>query len=354
MVNQITRKVIDLIEGRDIQTVSNWLKKFKNLKIITRDGSATYRSAINKANPDIIQVGDRFHEEKALSELLIKYIRKNYSKNIIVVQSEDKKIIENNNFAQEYELLSPKSKENYDRKNIEFKQIKEYYNKCNNYSKTARKFNVGPRTVKEYVHMDYLPIRKRIITSGLNKYKDIIIDNIDKKQSDIYQIIQKKGYKGSFSNLRMYIYNNHLKISTIDKNKYVNRTNIINILLHKGISDLGLYKEEEKNLKKLLKQDEKLNKIIEINDMFSIALFSGKIGKIDKWIIDATKININELNTFIETLETDIIATKNSITHLEISNGLIEGKNCKLKALKRMMYGRCSPRLLRAKLLQLG
>ena len=36
MVNQITRKVIDLIEGRDIQTVSNWLKKFKNLKIYIR------------------------------------------------------------------------------------------------------------------------------------------------------------------------------------------------------------------------------------------------------------------------------------------------------------------------------
>ena len=36
MVNQITRKVVDLIEGRDIQTVSNWLKKFKNLKIVSR------------------------------------------------------------------------------------------------------------------------------------------------------------------------------------------------------------------------------------------------------------------------------------------------------------------------------
>lgn len=354
MINQITRKVIDLIEGRDIETISNWLKKFKNLKIVSRDGSVTYRSAINKANPNIIQVSDRFHEEKALSELLIKYIRKNYSKNIIVVQDEDKTIIKNDNFIQEYELLSPKAKENYDRKNAEFLQIKEYYNKCNNYSKTARKFRIDSRTVKEYVHMDRLPINKRRSTSKLDKYKNIIIDNINKKQSDIYLLLQKEGYKGSCRNLQAYIRNKNLKVSIIDKNKYVNRTNIINILLHKGISDLGLTKEDEKNLKMLLKQDKKLAKIIEINDTFSIALFSKKTEQIDKWIEEAKKLNINELNTFIVTIENDIVATKNSVTYLEISNGLIEGKNCKLKAIKRIMYGRCSSRLLRAKLLQLG
>ena len=55
-------------------------------------------------------------------------------------------------------------------------------------------------------------------------------------------------------------------------------------------------------------------------------------------------MNISELTTFIGTIENDIVATKNSITHLEISNGLIEGKNCKLKAIKRMMYGRCCSR----------
>ena len=210
MVNQITRKVVDLIEGRDIQTVSNWLKKFKNLKIVSRDGSTTYRSAISKANTNIIQVSDRFHEEKALSELLIKYIRRNYSKNIVVIQNEDKMIIENDNFAQEYEMLSPKAKKNYDRKNAEFLQIKEYYNKCNNYSKTAKKFGVDSRTVKEYVHIDKLPINKRKSTSKLNKYKNIIIDNINKKQSDIYSLIQREDYKGSSDNLKAYIRNKNI------------------------------------------------------------------------------------------------------------------------------------------------
>lgn len=346
--------MVDLIEGRDVETVSEWLKKFPNIKIASRDGSVTYRSTIEKANPDIIQVSDRFHEIKLLSETLEKYIRKHYSKNIIVIQNGDNNERIEENFKQEYEQLSLKAKENYDRKNSEFYQIKEYYNRCNNYSKTARKFGVNYRTVKEYAHMDILPIQKRKSNSKLDKYKDIIIDNIDKKQKDIYEILKKNGYKGTFSNLRMYIYNNHLKVSTIDKNKYVNRTNIIDILHHKGISNLKLNQEEEKILKQLLKQDKMLSKIIEISDSFSIVLFSKNPDKLDKWIREAKSLNISELDTFVTTIENDIIASKNSITYLDISNGLTEGKNCKMKLIKRIMYGRCSPKLLRAKLIQIG
>jgi len=354
LVDLITRKVIDLIEGRDVETVSNWLKKFPNLKIISRDGSNTYRSAIEKANENIIQVSDRFHIVKALSEYSVKYIEKNYSKEILVVQSENITIIEKDNFEEKYNQLSPKAKENYDKKNKEFKEIKEYYNRYNNYSKVAEKFAVDKRTVKAYTHMDKLPIAKRKSYSSLDKYKDIVIDNIDKKEHDIYEVLKKKGYKGTYSNLRAYIRNKHLKVSTTDKSKYVSRTNIIELLNHRSISDLKLKKDDEKLLKLLLKQDKNLAKIIELNDNFSIALFSEDVSKLDKWIIDAKKLNISELNTFIETIQKDVEATKNAITYQKISNGIVEGKNCKLKMIKRMMYGRCSYELLRAKIIQLG
>lgn len=354
MVNLETRKVVDLIEGRTIEIVTEWLKKFSNLKIASRDGSTTYRSAIEKTNPNIIQVSDRFHEKKALSEALEKCIRRLYNKNILVVHCEDCTTITETNFDEEYNQLSKKEKENYDRKNIEFRQIKEYYNKCNNYSKTAKKFNIDWRTVKEYSHMDRLPIIKRKGTSKLDKYKTIIIDNIDKKATEIYEILKNKGYNGTYKNLRSYIYNHNLKVSTIDKNKYVNRSHIIDILHHKSISDLKLNDDDDKLLKLLLKQDKKLSKIIEISDNFSIVLFSEKAEKIEQWIEEAKTLNIRELNTFIRTIENDIIATKNSITYLEVSNELTEGKNCKMKFIKRMMYGRCSTKLLRAKLLQLG
>ena len=133
-------------------------------------------------------------------------------------------------------------------KNGEFQQIKEYYNKCNNYSKTVKKFMIDWRTVKEYIHMERLPIEKRITSCTLDKYKTIIIDNIDKNMTEIFDILTKKGYKGNYNNLKYYIKTRNLKVPTLDKNIFVNRTNIIELLNHKGISDLGLNKEEEENL----------------------------------------------------------------------------------------------------------
>lgn len=353
MVDHIKRKIIDLIEGRDADTVSKWLKKFSNLKIVSRDGSGTYRSAIEKSNSNIIQVSDRFHEIKGLSEVLVKHVRRVYSKNIILCNTE-KSELELYNFEDEYNKLSDEAQKNYDRKNNEFMQVKEYYNRCNNYLKTAKKFMIDPRTVKEYVHMDYLPILKRRATKQLDSYRNIIIDNIDKKMTDILKILKNNGYKGSYNNLKYYIKSENLKVSTTTKNIFINRTNIIDILNHKGISDLSLTKEEEENLKRYLKMDKKLAKIIEINDDFFINIFSGDTNKLERWIEKAKKINISELNTFISSIEKDMVATKNSIKYQQISNGLIEGKNCKMKMIKRMMYGRCSSNLLRVKLIQLG
>ena len=129
-----------------------------------------------------------------------------------------------------------------------------------------------------------------------------------------------------------------MKVSTIDKNRYFNRSYIIDILHHKSISDLKLNDVDKKLLKLLLKKDKRLSKILEISNNFSIALFSNKTEKIEQWIEDAKTLNISELNTFIGTTEDDII----------------EKKNCKMKFIKRMMYGRCSSKLLRAKLLQPG
>ena len=353
MVDLKKNKIIDLITGREKETVAEWIKKFPNLKMVSRDGSNTYRSAIELASKNIKQVSDRFHLVKLLSETIAKIIRKKYSKNIIIV-TQNKNSFENSDeeFEKEYSRLSPKAKENYDKKNNIFKQIKEYYNRCNNYRKTAAKFGIDQRTVKEYAHIDRLAINKRKGHSVLDKYRDKIIDNIDKKMTDIYEIIKKAGYKGTLSNLRAYVNYKKLKISTEDRNKYVNRTNFINIIYHKGISDLGLNQEEEKNIKKFLKDDKQLSKLLKISDDFSIALFSQNPEKIYHWINEAKELNIDELNSFIQTVETDIDAIKNAITNLDISNGPVEGKNCKMKLIKRMMYGRCSTKLLRAKLLQ--
>jgi len=71
----------------------------------------------------------------------------------------------------------------------------------------------------------------------------------------------------------------------------------------------------------------------------------------DVWLEKAEGYKIEELTTFVNGIQEDITAVKNSILY-DYNNGLDEGSVNNLKVIKRIMYGRNSFELLRAKLLR--
>ncbi len=68
------------------------------------------------------------------------------------------------------------------------------------------------------------------------------------------------------------------------------------------------------------------------------------------WIDDAIETNLAPIVRFARTLNRDFEAVKNAI-EMPWSNGQAEGQINRLKTLKRAMYGRASPELLRARML---
>ena len=60
--------------------------------------------------------------------------------------------------------------------------------------------------------------------------------------------------------------------------------------------------------------------------------------------------DISEIASFANGLLKDIEAIENAVSS-DFSNGFVEGTNSKLKMIKRTMYGRCSQKLLAAKLM---
>jgi transposase len=68
------------------------------------------------------------------------------------------------------------------------------------------------------------------------------------------------------------------------------------------------------------------------------------------WIDDAIETNLAPIVRFARTLTRDFDAVKNAI-EMPWSNGQAEGQINRLKTLKRAMYGRAGPELLRARML---
>ena len=130
--------------------------------------------------------------------------------------------------------------------------------------------------------------------------------------------------------------------------KYLKRSKIKQ-LLFRNIEEI---KDENtrKDLEEYLETNHELNIIINMIRRLKEIIFSKKPRKLDKWIKDAKKINVKELNSFVTLIESDIDTVKNAIKY-DYSNGLTEGFNNKTKVIKRVMYGRCSFNLLRLKIL---
>lgn len=83
---------------------------------------------------------------------------------------------------------------------------------------------------------------------------------------------------------------------------------------------------------------------------FHRIIFSHKTDELDSWIEETGKLGIEELNTYLNGIRSDIEAIKNSITY-RYNNGLAKGSVNKLKLTKRIMYERHSFQLLKSKIL---
>ena len=84
MLNHSNHRIISAINSREITDIQKWLQLYPNLKVVSRDGSAIYRLAIELANPNIIQVSDRFHLIKGLSEAVREEIKNILPRQIVL------------------------------------------------------------------------------------------------------------------------------------------------------------------------------------------------------------------------------------------------------------------------------
>lgn len=265
--------IVGFIEGRDKESLLNWLKNHKNIKFVTRDRASAYAKAIDEALPDCVQVADKFHIFQNLVEKFEDILKSELPQNIYI---KDGEIIEKTDV--EYELVpnvDPNSKKldkyNYDNSTPLDENGKEiiYNNETQPFDqnrKEREKERIEKRVelsnkILELYTNSQLPKRKRIsyiskelgmirtsvyyylkmaknnsansdrkkIETETKEYKNIIFkmlkDNIN--PSEIFSYVLRCGYKGTFYALSNTIYN----FSCNNFNKKMSR----DAMMHKGL-----------------------------------------------------------------------------------------------------------------------
>lgn len=65
-----THEIVDVLEGRDSETLEKWLQGHQDIEIVSRDRASAYSSAVCTVLPAAVQIADRFHITKNLLEAL--------------------------------------------------------------------------------------------------------------------------------------------------------------------------------------------------------------------------------------------------------------------------------------------
>lgn len=68
-------RVLDLLPDRDAETLAIWLKTYPSIQVVARDRSLQYAQGVTQGAPQAIQVADRWHLLKNLTEMLERALR---------------------------------------------------------------------------------------------------------------------------------------------------------------------------------------------------------------------------------------------------------------------------------------
>lgn len=404
MVDIDTHRIIDIIPSRGSLEVENWLRSFPNLKVISRDGSKTYASAIQKSHPDIIQISDRFHLIKGLSEVIRKYIIREFPARVEIpltatISPEMQLLYNIGNRSQRIKFAHQKRKEGLTvndialllhsapttirkylaipeedipedkqttpqkRHELAMQQKKKEVEEARMLSKEgypieqiASMMKHTYKTIQNYLDPRYSIVNGHYnvrIPGKLAPYEQEVVELRSQGMTypKIHAIVSEKGYSGSVASLRSFMKKERTRVREQDEfskqKEFIPRKSLCQLIYRKieNVPTITKLQYEE-----TLKKYPLLSNLYTLVKEFYEILFSKKAENIKSWIALAQEYDIPELQTFIAGISYDLVAVKNGITY-SYNNVLAEGSVNKIKLIKRTMYGRNSFELLKSKVL---
>lgn len=404
MVDLDSHKIIDIIDSRETKQVENWLLTYPNLEIISRDGAQAYASAASHSHPEALQVSDRFHLFKNLSDSIEKYLRRLFPSRLSIpagsLNPECQALYDTRNrgerirFAQkkrsegttvnDIALLMhsststilkylaiqkdqiPESRENarerqyiqsMKKKQEKMEEARTLYAQGHAIDEITRLTGHTSLTVRNYLKEDY-PVSNghydQRRPGKLAPYEKTVIQMRSQgiTYREIHECICHQGYTGTIASLRVFMQKERTHQKRISERgttalEYIPRKCLCQLIYHKLEDVKGMTQEQ---YEEALKKYPILGQIYSLLKEFHRIVFSQHDEELDAWIDFAEKLQIEELNPYINGLKNDISAVKNGIKY-SYNNGLAEGSVNKIKLIKRVMYGRNSFLLLKAKLL---
>lgn len=396
-----------MIESREASDVKEWLTEYPNIQIVSRDGSQSYATAIRESHPEAIQISDRFHLIKNLTDYAKLALQKIFQGRVAIPITEEtqkhrtvmlmgteiqrvglvRELYQKGHNQEEISMITGISKEKVrkyrnmkdseiqtEKQTVRGREHEEAVEKVRQRADVVRSLHseglnmteitqmtgFGNTTIRNYLSDNFSPInahygkqREGKLEPFRNEVLKLRLSGL--KYGEIHAVIKEKGYTGTEDAIRGFISKErriHQDLLAVDigTEELIDKKWLIR-LLYKPIDDVKGISETQ--LKYVLATHPVYEGILGIVKEFKAVLKSKKPNMLLPWIDTAAALGVTEINSFIDGIKLDFKAVANAIFY-NYNNGLAEGIIHKIKVIKRIMYGRCRFALLRNKCILLS
>ena len=301
MVDLDTRKIIDIIDSRETKIVEDWLRSYPNLKVVSRDGAHTYSSALINAQPDAIQISDRFHLIKNLSDAVERYLHRLFPSRLVIptdtINQEMEALYDTRNRAERIIFAQKKHDEGYTandialllhssvttirkylsiskneipevkenarerqhpqqlkNKKLAIEEVRKLYTEGHSIDEIMRLTGHTTVTIRNYLKDEYIMDNGHYdirIPGKLAPYEQKVITMRSKgiTYKKIHEQIVKEGYTGTIASLRMFMQKERTHQRSISKNitervEYIPRKLFCQLIYRELENIKGLTKEQ--------------------------------------------------------------------------------------------------------------
>jgi len=357
MVDSETGRIVDMLESRESAEVAAWLSSFPNIDVVSRDGSTLYANAIRTAHPNAMQVSDRFHILKGLTDAARQFVVSIVRQRIAVPSDAAPSSYWQRQPRTETDLPERLHNATTEKRAAGIQEVRDLAGKGLNQKQICELTGYCPITVKKYLNPDFDPEYKEYGVNHPSKLKSYC-DTIDAMLGEhkTFRVIEAKiremGYRGSASTIRMYATrkrrHNQAAMAEYRQNTEIIERKYLLKLLYNPIEKIKGITQEQLN--KVIALHPQLLAVYGLISDFKALFAAHHVDDLLQWMESAKTLDSSDINSFVNGLFRDIQAVRNAVIY-DYNNGLAEGSVNKIKRIKHTMYGRTNFSTLRTKVL---
>ncbi len=355
LVDLDTHRVIDLLPDRETETAMTWLHSHREITYVSRDRGSEYASAASRGAPQAIQVADRFHVAKNLSEAVADLLAR------VLIELKDSPQPQGQGPVEEWrpaagEQVNQTISTHRAEREARYQHVERLHQQGLTSHQIAHQLGMNDRTVRHWlkrgVAPDTRPRRKQ--QSDFDAYAPYVLKRREEGEHNgihLWEEIAAQGYPGSQRMVYRFL-------KTLKTQERAVPAHPCRLPHFSSTAAVTLFMQREDALEQSKRDDlaafrraaPSLETAYQLVQDFLAMMRQREGERLDAWLVRVHESQLPELVSFANGVERDKDAVQAGLT-LAINNGQVEGQVTRIKLMKRMMYGKAGFALLRQRVL---